>query len=76
MIVISIVLGAKFYYAGLKKLIFEPFRGTFFTMTSFSEMTYIYDQTRDKNENLRPEVEVGDILKMADCKMFTQNFSS
>ena len=24
-------------------------------MSSFTEMPYIYDQTRDKNENLRPE---------------------
>ena len=35
-------------------------------------MTHIYNQTRTKIQSLRPELSLGDILELADCKMFSR----
>ena len=44
----------------------------FFTMTLFTEMAHIYDQT--KNLGKRPKVDFGDILKLVGYKL--ENYSN
>ena len=40
-------------------------------MVQFTEMTQIY-QKNDKNKSLKPRVDVGDISKLIECKMFSR----